>query len=219
LLEMGDAAGALSSYESVADPSVPDAELDCARGLALFEMARLAEAENALQSAVRGNADLADAHYALGLIAELNGTGQEVEHFRRARKLAPDRFPVTPKLSTGDFEAAVEAALDGLPEEVRQALVDIPVLVAEVPHPEDLRAADPPLSPLSFGMVVGLAASSGAGLMQDSDSDRAGLLLFKRNLERACPDRQALVEEIRETILTEAEEALGIMVPRPEDLH
>lgn len=211
LLDLGDAAGALSSFESVADPGVPDPELDCARGIALFELARFAEAENALQSSLRGNADLADAHYALGLIAELHGSGQEVEHFRRARRLAPERFPNTPKLSTEDFEGMVEEALTGLPQPVREAMENIPVLVAEVPHPEDLKEAEPPLSPQSFGMFVGLSPAAG-GMTDESGQGQTGILLFKRNLERACPDRETLVEEIRETVLHEVSHALGLPI-------
>ena len=210
LLELGDAAGALSSYDSVADPSTPDADLDCARGLALFELARFAEAENALRSALRGNNQLADAHYALGLMAELFGNGQDTEHFRRARRLAPDRFPVTQRRSNEAFQELVEEALEGLPPPVKQAMENIPVLVAEVPHPEDLRQCDPPVSPLAFGMMVGLAPQTG-GLLVDVDTEtQPGLLLFKRNLERACAEREALVEEIRATVLQEAEDHLGV---------
>src|SRR5262245_29570273 len=58
LLELGDPSGALSSYETVADPDVQDPDLDCARGMAFFELGRLAEADSALRSALRGNADL-----------------------------------------------------------------------------------------------------------------------------------------------------------------
>jgi predicted Zn-dependent protease with MMP-like domain len=215
LLEMGDAAGALSSYDSVADPSTPDAELDCARGLALFELARMAEAENALRSALRGNDKLADAHYALGLIAELHGNGQETEHFRRARRIAPERFPASPKRGSEDFQELVEEALEGLPPHVKGAMEEIPVLVAEVPHPEDLRQCDPPVSPLAFGMMVGLASQTG-GYLEDDEEAQPGLLLFKRNLERACHERQSLVDEIRATVIQEAEEHLGLM-PGDED--
>lgn len=216
LLDMGDAPGALSSYESVADPSVPDAELDCARGIALFEMARFAEAENALQSAVRGDSKLAEGHFVLGLLAEIVGNGQETEYFRRARRLDPERFPPTPKLSQSDFEAVVEEALERLPERVRLAMRTMPVLVAELPRPEDLKEADPPLSPRAFGMFVALAEGP-PGVFDDSGPAQPAVLLFKRNLERNCSGRDQLVQAIRDTVLEETVAALNL--PYDDDLE
>lgn len=209
LLELGDAAGALSSYESVADPDVEDPMVDCARGVALFELARLAEAENALKSALRGDATLAEAHHTLGLIAELTGSGTESEHFRTARRLDPDRFPPRPQLSREEFEECVETALAELPKTVQEAVHQIPVLVAEIPHPEDLSMAEPPLSPRSLGLFVGMPIAAGSVLDAPPEQQPA-ILLFKRNLERACEDRQQLVEEIRLTVLHEVGHALGL---------
>ena len=138
LLDIGDAAGALSSYDSVADPRVPDAALDCARGIALFELARLAEADNALRSALRGSPELARAHFCLGLIAELAGNNEEAEHFRRARRLEPENYPPQRRVGAEEFQRAVSAAIDGLGVGPRQVLSKISVLVAELPNPKDL---------------------------------------------------------------------------------
>ncbi len=209
LLDLGDASGALSSYETVADPEVLDPELDCARGVALFELGRLAEAENALRSAIRGKPDLAEAYYALGLVAELLGSGQEVEYFRRARKLDPERFPAHVQSPREEFEAAVEQAIEQLPAPIRQALEDIPVIIAELPHPEDLKVAEPPLSPMSLGMFVRSAASVGSAFVEEPELEQPVMVLFKRNLERAAVDREQLLEEIAHTITHELGHALG----------
>ena len=217
LLAFGDAAGALSSYDSVAHPDEPDPELDCARGLALFDLARLAEAENALLSALRGDAGQAPAHHTLGLIYEILGNGLEVEHFRQARRLAPERFPSAPRLAAATFGTLVEAAAAQLPPALRAAMQRVPVLVAELPHPDDLRASDPPMSPQVLGMHV--------AVRRDGDEDWQGevqqpaVLLFKRNLERACPEREALVAEIRATLLHELGALLGLSEGALEGAH
>lgn len=205
LLELGDAAGALSCYESIADLSNKDSEVDCARGLALFHLARFAESENALKSALRDDANLPQAHFALGVMAEISGTGQEVEHFRRARRLDPERFPYAPRLSNADFEKAVEEALLGLPEALREVLQEMVVLVAPMPRLDDLRQDDAPLSPLSKATRVALAASY-YGVVDETTPPRPAILLFKRNIERACRDRLGVVTTIADIVREEVTE-------------
>lgn len=208
LLDLGDAAGALSSYDSVAEPSVQDAELDAARGIALLELARFAEAENALTSALRGTPNNADVLFALGLIAEVHHSGREVEFFRRARKLEPQRYAATPRLNPERFEAAVAEALHSLASAMGKYMRQVPVLIADVPHPQEIRLVDPPVSPLSFGMWVDLSQSMGPSNQPGAPSER-GLLLFKRNLERASPDYPTLVAHIKAFVEEELEESLG----------
>ena len=204
LLDLGDAKGALSSFDSVADPSLPDPSLDCARGLALFELARLAEADNALRSALRGDPELADAHFTLGLIAELQHTGDENEYFRRARKLSPERFPAAGKMPTALFETAVAAAASQLPKALAERMHKTPILIAELPNPRDLTRAEMPVSPLTFAMRVAIRT------MGDHPDEplgaRPALLLFKRNFERAHHNADGLVEAIAQTLRKHLEE-------------
>ena len=209
LLELGDAAGALSSYDSVAQPDVADARLDCSRGLALFELVRFAEAHSALRSALRGDPQLAAAHQALGVMAEIVGSGDAALHFRRARRLAPQQYGLSPHLTVAQFEAVVQRALERIPERLRTAMQAMAVLVQELPRLEDLQHATPQVSPQSFGMHVLLEA--------DEAEAQPAVLLFKRNLERACVDETALVQAIRDTVLQEAVPALGL--PYDEDLE
>lgn len=214
LLDLGDPAGALSSFESVADPEHHDPEIDLARGIALFELARFAEAENALRSALRGEpplpeTGLAEAHHTLGLIYEIAGNGGEVEHFRAARRYDPERYPPPRQMSHEDFERVVEEALGELPETVKKAIENVPVLVAELPHPDDLRIAEPALSPRSLGLFIGPPPGS-TSVLDAPSAERPTILLFKRNLERACADRDQLIEEIRLTVIHEVGHALGL---------
>ena len=200
LLQMGDAGAALSSYESVADPTTADPELDGARGIALFEMVRLPEAELALRSALRGRPDLAEAYYVLGLIAEMTGSGEDTALFRAARRLAPERFPLAPSMARTTFQEIVAEALDGLPATLQKAIRRVPLRVDDMPHPEELRRSQPPVPPSALGM-----------LLQNAETGPSTtIVLFKRNLERAFPERSRLVEEIRRTVLFEVSRALGL---------
>ncbi|MEM6732059.1 MAG: metallopeptidase family protein [Myxococcota bacterium] len=209
LLDLGDPLGALSSYESAADPMTPDPDVDAARGIALFELARFPESDNALRSAIRGRPDLAEAHYTLGLLYELLGNGREIEHFRIARRLASDQFPVGPQLGREDFERCIQEAVAELPLTVQKAIESIPVLVQDLPHPEDLQESVPPVSPRCLGLFVGMSPRYESVLDGVSDHQPV-ILLFKRNLERACDSRDRLVEEIKLTVLHEVGHALGL---------
>jgi predicted Zn-dependent protease with MMP-like domain len=209
LLDMGDPAAALSSFDSAADPDVDDPELDLARGIALFELCRFPEAANALQSAVRGNPDLAEAHYTLGLVAEITSAGDEQSHFRQARRLEPERYPPHPALRRDEFEAIVDEAVAELPDNVRDFLENVPVLIADLPHPDDLTKSEPPLSPLTLGMFVGLPPGE-QSVMDAPDEQPPAILLFKKNLERAFPERERLIEELRRTVLHEVGHVLGL---------
>jgi predicted Zn-dependent protease with MMP-like domain len=209
LLELGDVAAALSAYESVADPDIPDPELDCARGVALFELSKIPEAEAALRSAIRGAPDLAEAHYTLGLIAELRGSGEADELFRRARRLEPQRYTLPKPMSPAAFDEVVSAALDDLPPMVRDAIANVPVLIEELPDLEELVATQPPLSPSTLGLFVGAPPSS-ISVLDHVEVEQPAILLFKRNLERAFPDPELLREEIRVTVIHEVGHALGL---------
>lgn len=225
LLDMADARGALSSYDSVADPKVPDAELDCARGLALFELARLAEAENALRSAVRGAPTLARAHFALGLIAELLGNGEEAEHFRKARRLEPENYPPQRRTGAEEFQKGVTAAIDSLSEGARDVLRKMSVLVAELPNPQDLVRQNPPVSPQAPCMVVGVLDAQSED-PEEIGAVEVGVLLFKRNLERMTTGTDDLAHNVREALLHVLEGTFkgpairsDEVLPSPEDAH
>ncbi|MEO0814924.1 MAG: metallopeptidase family protein, partial [Myxococcota bacterium] len=172
-------------------------------------LARFPESDNALRSAVRGRPDLAEAHYTLGLLYELLGNGRESEHFRLARKLAPGQFPIGEQLSREDFERCIQHAVGELPLTVQKAVEGIPVLVQELPHPEDLREAVPPVSPRCLGLFVGMSPRM-ESVLDGVSEQQPVILLFKRNLERACTNSDQLVREIKLTILHEVGHALGL---------
>ena len=209
LLDLGDPVGALTSYESIAEPDTPDPRVDAARGIALFELARFPEADNALRSALRGDPELGEAHFTLGLLYELLGNGREVEHFRLARHLDPERYAPAPQLGREEFERCIQDAVRELPAGVARALEGIGMVVQELPHPVDLRESSARISPRCLGLLVNTNASRSSPSSTAEEVEPV-VVLFKRNLERATTSRDHLVAEIKLTILHEIGHALGL---------
>jgi tetratricopeptide (TPR) repeat protein len=206
LRDAGDISGALSSYESVADPDLQDARVDCARGLALFELCRFAEAEAALGSAIRGDPANAQAYYTLGLIHELMGTGLESEHFRAARKYDPEHYPAPTYYTHEEFERLVQQAIQHVDPAVREGLRGVQTIIMDLPHPADLQTVQPPISPRTFGMLVGIVLQDEVDAPDITRHQRPAILLFKRNIERVCTSRQDLLEKLARTLAIEAGE-------------
>lgn len=202
LLDLGDAAGALSSFEAVADLDVADPEIDLARGIALFELVRFSESEGALLSAVRLDPNIAEAYHTLGRIAEFMGTGEEIEYFRMARRLAPEIFPAANKLSEIEFTALVESVLNEMPPEEASLLAYMPVIVTGLPQPNDLRAISPPLSPASLAVLI-------RNTEELPGVPAAAIVLYKRNFELTYADKDAMRIGMKQTILNELHAITG----------
>ena len=200
-LEMGDALGALSAYQAVADLGTPDAELDCARGLAYFELAEIPEAEAAIRGALRINDNLAEGHYTLALILELKGSREANAHFRRARELAPAQYPEDRSRTREEFEALLNRAASTLPDDVVEHIRKFPIVVADLPVLDELQKIQPRMSPQSLALVLGSAEASPA---------QPCLLIFKRNVERAFRDAELIEAGIRLAVIREFTRALGL---------
>ena len=208
LLEIGDPLGALSAFESIARLEICDPEVDCARGVAHFELAQFPEAEAALRAAIRADPSLADGYYTLGLISEFLGTGEENHWFREARKIDPERFAPVCQLTNEEFQSIIEEAVSGMDEQFQDVLEQLPIVVAELPLVNDLHQLDPRISPLSLAMMVG-------AITEENSEERIQpvLFLFKRNVERAFRNRAEMVSATRAAIIGNFADALGLGPP------
>ena len=144
----------------------------------------------------------ADGHYILGVVWTQRGEVERADRsFQRASELAPDDFETPFRLAPEAFDRAVEEALGLLPEEFAKYLENVEVGVEEVPTQELLQSGS---SFDDLGLYIGASIQWG-----DSDfPDR--ILLFQRNLENISPDRETLVEEIRDTVLHEVGHHMGL---------
>jgi predicted Zn-dependent protease with MMP-like domain len=210
LSQLGESAAALARLDDVLaiDPESAAARVE--RGFALYELCRFEEARAAVEDGLRREPEDAWGHHVLGLVLERIGNGRGAEErFARARRLAPEDFPAPVKLSATAFEAAVEHALEAMPEEVRRYLANVPITVEDLPSDDDLRGSDPPLSPTILGIFRGAPyGQKGAG--DPWSHFPSSIVLYQRNLERFARDREELVEQIEVTLLHEVGHFLGL---------
>jgi len=115
------------------------------------------------------------------------------------------------RISSEEFEALVEAALEQLPDEFRAALDNVAVMVAEEPSAEDLEEVgidpeDPDADEL-LGLYQGVP-------LTERDSFYTALpdrvLVFRGPILRSCETRRQVVREIRQTVQHELGHYFGL---------
>ena len=118
---------------------------------------------------------------------------------------------MTLRVSREQFEALVEEALEQLPDEFREALDNVAVMVEEEPSDEDLEEVgidpeDPDRDDL-LGLYQGVP-------LTDRDSSYSALpdrvLVFRGPILRACDSRRQVLREIRETVQHELGHYFGL---------
>jgi predicted Zn-dependent protease with MMP-like domain len=207
-LDEGDAARSLATLRG-AERSADPALLFHLRAAAHFELVELAAARDDAERALAINPDSPESHALLAKALELLGDDESAEeHFRLACELDPDRFPMPLDVSDAEFDSLVESSLLELPPEVRKHLEELPVVVEPGPDVEILRSEKPPISPDVLGLFVG------RHLLERTTSDLPGapgaIYLFRRNLLRACADREELAREVKTTVQHEVGHLLGL---------
>lgn len=107
-----------------------------------------------------------------------------------------------------EFEALVEQALDGLPEEFARMLDNVAVVVEEEPSEEDLLSVDlDPEEDELFGLYQGTPLSE-RGAVFDGLPDR--VVIYRGPILRECETRREVIREVRETVLHELGHHFGL---------
>jgi predicted Zn-dependent protease with MMP-like domain len=83
---------------------------------------------------------------------------------------------------------------------------DVPILVEDWPS-ADLMGGEN-VSPQILGIYLGIPRTEGGPTVQPQDLTR--VILFKRNLEKVCRDRDDLIEQIQITVRHEIGHHLGL---------
>jgi predicted Zn-dependent protease with MMP-like domain len=207
-IEEGDpdrAIDALRGAESSADPAL----FFHLRSLAHFHQVELEPARVDAEKALTIRPQLAEAHALLSRIHEMLGHESAARrHVEEAHDIDPDTFPLPLDVSEEAFHRLVEKSVAELPEAVRDHLEQIPIVVESLPSRELLVAEQPPLAPDLLGLFVGrhLLEASHA----DVPAAPGAIYLFRRNLLRACRDREELEREVRITVQHEVGHYLGL---------
>lgn len=176
-------------------------------GQLLFEQGRFEEARRQLERAVGLNPDAAHAVYHLGLVLERLGHEEEAARmFERAHTLDPELYSLPIEMDDETFERTAREAIEDLPRSLRETAQQIPVLIEDVPSEDLLARIDE--SPQILGVFIGTPRTEAAVTDQPRDLDR--IVIFKKNLEKACRDRDELIEQIKITVSHELGHYLGL---------
>ena len=210
LQEMGDTTGALARVDGAIQRLPQDLRLQLECGVLLFETCQFVEARRVLADLLRADPSNPQAHHTLGLIAEREGRLEEATvRFRQAHAAASEDFPIPVQLPPGEFDAAVEDALEELPSQIRDYLANVAITVENIPADDDLLSSDAALSPSILGIFRGSPLAEKAS-MDPWSHFPSSIVLYQRNLERFALSREELVEEIRVTLLHEVGHFLGL---------
>jgi predicted Zn-dependent protease with MMP-like domain/predicted Zn-dependent protease len=193
-------------------PDNPAIALDIAD--LLLELGDAAAARARYQALTRSHPELAEAWHGLGLAADAVGdepgkVAAWLEVLRLDLAAPIDEDPA--RLTEEEFVEVAEAALEELPGRARALLEDVPILVADVPSEEDVRAG---LDPRLLGLFTGLPYPDHSAL--GGPPQLTQILLFRRNLERVAADVDELREEIRITLVHETGHFFGLS---EDELH
>jgi predicted Zn-dependent protease with MMP-like domain len=182
-------------------------EVVYAEALLAWEQQGPVAAEPILARALKLDPDHADAHHALAIVCELEGERERmIEHFVAVRRLdaAADGKAGLGSRSDFDFmERIAQEVLAGVPEEFRERLEDVPIVLEPRPSEGIVREG---FDPRAFGLFEGL---------EEAHSDHLALaptriVLFCSNLLAAFPHEEDLAEQIEITILHEVGHFFGL---------
>ncbi|NNL64667.1 MAG: tetratricopeptide repeat protein [Myxococcales bacterium] len=176
-------------------------------GQILLELGRFEESRRSLETAVALDPESGHAFYHLALVLERLGEAATAErHFESANALEPDHYPLPAAVEDTFFRGAVAEALDNLPRSIREYVEDVPVLVED--YPSDELIALEGVSPQILGLYIGTPRTEAGPTHQPLDVTR--VILFKKNLEKICRDREELIDQIQITVRHEIGHHLGL---------
>lgn len=146
----------------------------------------------------------ADALHVLGRVHELTGDRPAmVVAWQEVRRLDLAAPPGDVHVSEDEIERVAAAALAELPQEIRERLERVPILIDDLPS-EDIVADG--FDPRLLGLFQGTPMPQDGALAPTVTN----ILLFKRNLERFAEDEAHLAEEVRITVLHETAHYFGL---------
>jgi predicted Zn-dependent protease with MMP-like domain len=176
-------------------------------GQILFELGRFEDAKRCLELAAALDPETGHAVYHLALVLErLDQPEEAARSFTRANALDPEHYPLPAEIDEIAFRAAAGEALENLPRSIREYVEDVPVLVEDYPSRELLTREN--VSPQILGIYFGVPRTEAEVSAQQAELTR--VILFKKNLEKVCRDRDDLIEQIQITVRHEIGHHLGL---------
>lgn len=106
------------------------------------------------------------------------------------------------------FEQLVIEAVEGLPDDFRQKLENIDIVVEDEPTPEHRKAAGTRGRDLLMGLYQGVPLSKRTHFYGNVLPDK--ITIFRNNIERVCRTDDEMKETVRRTVIHEFAHYFGI---------
>lgn len=203
--DLGAAKKTLQTIEQAA--TGPD--VLCARGQLAWAEGDLPAATRAYTEVVELDPEDADSWYALACLAEDGGDADRMmAAFLTVSKLDHEQDAVESLVDPDHEKVITEVAqrvLDDLPEEFREQLGNVPVVLALRPPTSMVEEG---FDPRAFGLFEG--SDHQGQTAQEVQSVPTRVVLFSANLVDAFPDLDELAEEVEVTVLHELAHYFGL---------
>jgi predicted Zn-dependent protease with MMP-like domain len=204
LIARGEPAAAREALGELASSMIEDGDL----ALDLAELALAAEdapaARRWIELAQAKPALRADALHLLGRVHEFTGDrAAMIAAWQEVRRLDLAAEPGDLEISEDDVEQIALQTLAELPDDIREKLERVPILIDDMPS---AALIDDGLDPRLLGLFQGTPMPDDGALAPTITN----ILLFRGNLQRACRDAEHLAEEIRITVLHETAHYFGL---------
>lgn len=176
-----------------------------------FRMWELDKAEERIGHLLASAPDNPELWNLLARLHELAGRWDESRSAdREAARLDPENYPLPVQLSEDELEEATRDALEQLPSAFQDLLNEVPIVIEDFPDREmsiSSSEEELPVAPDTLGLFVGTSLLDRSFF--NALEAPGTIFLFKRNLERACPDHETLIQEITITLWHELAHFLG----------
>jgi predicted Zn-dependent protease with MMP-like domain len=213
-LDLGRADEARRTLDGLpaADVSLGDATVTLEIAELLMDAGDPSGARARLEALVATEPGEADAWYLLGGAAEMTGD-EDAKRAAWARTrtldIEADVAAAGPtdgrRLSEEKLIAVAEETLQGLPDDLRVHLKNVPIVVAEVPAAPDVATG---LDPRLLGLFSGTPHATSNSVLEPPTLTE--IILFRRNIERVADDEEIWRDEVRTTLLHEAGHFFGL---------
>ena len=113
------------------------------------------------------------------------------------------------RVSRDEFERLVEKALESLPSRYRKNFTNIAVTVEDYPSEEERRNLTPGRG-LLLGLFSGTPYPRKGGFFDIPSPFPDRIILFQKNIEAICSSEDALIRQIRMTLIHEVGHYFGM---------
>ena len=200
---LGNDAKALALLDAALRDAPGDIELLSWKAHVLYESGHYEESKRVHEKCLQIDNDDPGIWWDYGLVVEKLGDEAAAHHaFERAHELDPEDFLLPVAISAKEAERIAVRLLDELPDDFRDAIRDVPVIVDDFPSREFV-LENPTLGPQILGLFTG-------NTHNDRQPVPTAIMIFRKNLEKVVGDREELVVEIRKTLLHEIGHYLGL---------